>query len=39
MTEDFEDWKADWEDNREDFESGQSELFRRIRDRKIEIIS
>ncbi|MFB6180360.1 MAG: hypothetical protein ABEJ93_00625 [Candidatus Nanohalobium sp.] len=34
MTEDFEEWKEDWQENKEEFESGQAELFKRIRDRR-----
>lgn len=34
MTDDFEDWKDDWRENQEEFESGQFELFNRIRDRR-----
>ena len=31
MAEDFEEWKEDWQENKEEFESGQAELFKRIR--------
>jgi hypothetical protein len=34
MADDFEGWKDDWRDNQEEFESGQFELFKRIRDRR-----
>lgn len=34
MTDGFEEWKDDWKDNQEEFESGQFELFKRIRDRR-----
>lgn len=34
MADDFEGWKDDWEENQEEFESGQFELFKRIRDRR-----
>lgn len=34
MTDDFEGWKDDWRENQEEFESGQFELFKRIRDRR-----
>lgn len=30
----LEDWKKDWKENQDEFESDQSELFKRIRDRK-----
>lgn len=34
MSESFEGWKEDWEKNQEEFESGQAELFKRIRNRR-----
>lgn len=32
--ESFEEWKKDWKERKEEFNSDQAELFRKIRDRK-----
>lgn len=34
MSQNFEEWKEDWEENKDGYEPGQSELFERVRDRK-----
>jgi len=34
MVDDFETWKNNWEENRDEYEPGQAELFKKIRDRR-----